>query len=196
MRIKGFGSTVKEKNLFKQYGETIMSNPATDLLNTRDKNNSKSHKTLNLLSNTDDKNIEKLIFTSGLDGHASVDVATANGFELFTRFAYCQALLYKAWVEASDELASKVTKSIDLDHNNSKELTSLYIDTFEKVFTNLFKSPEFASNLGKLLNSLMECIKEKDNVSKIFLSLPKIPENPKNRKRSKNGTKQNGGIKF
>ena len=145
-----------------------------------------------------DKNIREYpaIFTSNLDGYTNIDTATANGFELFTRFTYCEALLYKAWVEASDTLADKVTKSINRDLNNSKDHTSLYIDTFEETFTDLFRSPEFASNLSKLLDSLMEIIKEKDNISEIFLnSLPRIPENSKDRKRLKDDMNEVGEIK-
>ncbi len=159
-----------------------MSNQSADLLNMRDKNNSKSGKILKTQANASDKNIKKLpaIFASGLNGDGTMDTAAANGFELFTRFAYCQSLLYKAWVEASDELARNLAKSVNHDHNISKEITSLYIDTFEETFTSLFRSPEFASNLGKLLNSLMGCIKEKDNASEIFLNgLSRILENLK-----------------
>ncbi len=158
-----------------------MSNQSIDLLNMRDKNNSNSQ-TLKVHSKADDKNIGEhpAVFTTDLNGHTNMDTATGSGFELLTRFAYCQALLYKAWVEASDKLAGKVTESVNHDLNNSKELASLYIDTFEETFTDLFRSPEFASNLARLLNSLTECIKQKDNISEIFLnSLSKIPANSK-----------------
>ncbi len=88
--------------------------------------------------------------------------AMDNLFKLLTRFGYCQALLYKAWVEASSEIESTVVKKKDINNNNTEESNSLYIDTFEEKFTTLFQSPEFASNASKLLNSLVECIKQRD----------------------------------
>lgn len=170
-----------------------MSNRAVDLLNMPDENNSKPHKRLKTRSRTCDKNVERELatFANNLNGHIGMDTVTANGFEFFTRFAYCQALLYKAWVEASDRLASKMTESTNHERNNNskEELTSLYIDTFEEIYTDLLRSPEFASSLGKLLNSLMGCIKETDNVSGTFLNGQ--PKNGKsaNRKRTVNGMK-------
>ena len=58
--------------------------------------------------------------------------AMDNLFELLTRFGYCQALLYKAWVEASSEIESTVVKKKDINNNNTEESNSLYIDTFER----------------------------------------------------------------
>lgn len=133
--------------------------------------------------------------TSDLNGHKGMSAAGANGFEFFTRLVYCQALLYKTWAETSDELA-QMTKSIDPNPHDSKKRTSLYINIFEEKFTNLFRSPEFASNMGKLLNSLLECIKEKDNISRIFLNnLPKISADLKLEK-SKNDMKKVGEVNF
>lgn len=168
-----------------------MPSESVNLLNVHGKNDSKS-KSLKT-AKVDNKNTEKqpTILTSDLNGHNGLDAAATNGFEFFTRLAYCQALLYKSWVETADELASNVAKSANPSNNNSKELTSLYIDAFEEKFTDLFRSPEFASNLGKLLNCLMVCIKEKDDISEIFLNnpLPKISKSSETGKGSRNGMK-------
>lgn len=153
-----------------------MSDQSADLLNIREQNNSESHRTSNILPETTDKSIAELqkVLALYLNEHNNIDTTTANGLEFFTRFAYCQALLYKAWVEASDSLANKLTKSSN-PNNDSNELTSLYIDTFEETFTSLFRSPQFAWNMGKLLNSLIEHIKTNSDVSEIVLdSLTKI----------------------
>jgi len=156
-----------------------MSNQSIKMLNARNKNNSRSHKSLKKASQTSNNDIEgdQPMGINKQNGHDIMNTTMVNGKELFTRLAYCQALLYKAWVEAADDLTNKVTKTKANNLDNSKDLTSLYIDTFEEKFTNLFKSPEFASNLCKLLNALMQSIREKDNISKIFLNtLPKTAD--------------------
>lgn len=79
----------------------------------------------------------------------------AIGFELFSRFAYHQMLLYKAYIEASEKAAGKIGKIARNDSN----VNSLYIDIFEETFTNMFKSNEYSANLGKLMNSLMKWIR-------------------------------------
>lgn len=156
-----------------------MLDQSTDLLNMREQNNSKSHKTSNILPETTDKSIAELQKVLALylnENNNNIDAKTANGLEFVTRFAYCQVLLYKAWVEASDVLANKLTNSSH-PNNDSSELTSLYIDTFEETFTSLFRSPQFAWNIGKLLNSLIENIKNNNDMSETFLdSLTKIQE--------------------
>lgn len=153
-----------------------MLDQSVDLLNIGEQNNSESHKTSNILPETTDKSIAKLqkVLALYLNEHNNIDTTTANGLEFFTRFAYWQALLYKTWVEASDVLANKLTKSSN-PNNDSNELTPLYIDTFEETFTSLFRSPQFAWNMGKLLNSLIEHIKTNGDMSEIVLdSLTKI----------------------
>ena len=185
---------LKIKNLFQKDGEVMMSDQSIDSLNMYEQNNCKSPKTLKASSKTADKGIgeRQKVFGYNLNEQNAIDATTTNGFEFFTRFAYCQALLYKAWVEASDELANKVPKSMNR-HANSKEATSLYIDTFEETFTNLFRSPQFVSNLGKLLNCFMEHIKANNDMPGVFLnSLSKIQENLETRINSKNDQKELG----
>ncbi|MGH9923288.1 MAG: hypothetical protein ACRD38_11110 [Nitrososphaerales archaeon] len=141
------------------------------------KDNLESRKTQ--LSSKDNKDVEKGlgVLSNYLNGHNHTDATTAHGFELLRRLAYCQAQLYKAWIEASDEVADRLAEMKDLEYG-SKELTSLCINTFEEKFTMLFKSPEFASNMGKMLNSLIESVRERDEISQAFLdSLSKISEN-------------------
>ncbi len=192
--LKVLVEQLKTKNLFQKDGEVMMPDQSIDSLNISEQNNCKSHETLKASSKTADKGIgeRQKVFRYDLNEQNTIDATTTNGFEFFTRFAYCQALLYKAWVEASDELANKVPKSMN-HHANSKETTSLYIDTFEETFTNLFRSPQFVSNLGKLLNSLMEHIKANNDMPRVFLnSLSEIQKNLEPSKNSKNDQKELG----
>lgn len=78
----------------------------------------------------------------------------ASSMEFFRSFAYCQTLLWKSWLEASD----KLTKKIRIGEENS-EISSVYVDIHEEIFTNLFKSPEYASNLGRMINASMIMMK-------------------------------------
>ncbi len=165
MHTKASGRMGKNKDPFKQYSETIMHNQPTTFSNMSKKN--KPHKTPK--TKVFAKNAKKWssLFDIDLSKHTDADPVTTNVFELFTRFAYCQALLYKAWVEASDKVASEMTRVGEQISTNSN-ISSLYIDTFEDAFTNLFRSPEFALNAGKLLNSLMEYTKNRSDISKIL----------------------------
>ncbi len=133
-----------------------MSKQVVKMLDASQKNNSVSHKMDKILSKADHENIvkeTKLIENSNENNN---DKITSSGFEFFTRLSYCQAMLYKTWVESSDKASSilSLTKS-----DNKKEITSLHIGIYEDAFTNLFKSSEYASNLGKLLNSAMDYVK-------------------------------------
>lgn len=78
----------------------------------------------------------------------------ASSMEFFRSFTYCQTLLWKSWLEASD----KLTKQIRIGGENS-EISSVYVDIHEEIFTNLFKSPEYASNLGRMINASMIMMK-------------------------------------
>ncbi len=84
-------------------------------------------------------------------------LVTSDKLEFCTRFAYCQVLLFKSWVEASDKLMKKV-QAEKMDQRNI-DIQSLYVDIHEEIFTNLFKSPEYASNLGRMVNASMNMIK-------------------------------------
>ncbi|MEM2760862.1 MAG: hypothetical protein QXU32_11080 [Nitrososphaerales archaeon] len=112
-------------------------------------------------------NIEKVLMDFLSLGSEHDDALRSNGTEVLTRFAYCQALLYKAWVDASDEIADKLTKSTN-KNKNPKDLTALYIETFETRFTELFRTPEFMSNLSRLLDSLMEQMKANNVMLETF----------------------------
>ena len=115
----------------------------------------------------DDKKIDR---NSAETSHRQNSITMMEpGFEFFTRFTYCQALLFKSWVEASDQVAKKLP-DVKRDSKNSKEISTLHIKIYEETFTNLFKSPEYASNLGKMINASMSLIRnykvvsEKNNV--------------------------------
>jgi hypothetical protein len=89
-------------------------------------------------------------------------VVTANRLEFYTRFACCQVLLFKSWIEASDKLIKKI--QTEKKNQKSSEISSLYVDIHEEVFTGLFKSPEYASNLGRMINASMLMIKNYNNI--------------------------------
>lgn len=78
----------------------------------------------------------------------------ASSMEFFRSFAYCQTLLCKSWLEASDKLTKKVRAE-----KENLEISSAYVDVHEEVFTNLFKSSEYASNLGRMINASMIMMK-------------------------------------
>ena len=78
----------------------------------------------------------------------------SSSMDFFMSFAYCQILLCKSWLEALD----KLTKKIQKEKENS-EISSVYVDVHEEIFTNLFKSPEYASNLGRMINASMITMK-------------------------------------
>lgn len=84
-------------------------------------------------------------------------IVTSDKLEFFTRFACCQVLLFKSWVEASDKLMKKV--QVEKTDQGNIDIQSLYVDIHEEIFTNLFKSPEYASNLGRMINASMSLIK-------------------------------------
>lgn len=83
----------------------------------------------------------------------------AGKFEFFTGLAWCQTLLYKSWIEASDKLVKLRAERVD----DTAEISSLYVDVHEDVFTNLFKSQLYASNLGKMINASMLMMKNWQN---------------------------------
>ncbi len=90
--------------------------------------------------------------------------------EFFTGYACCQALIFKSWVEASD----KLIKKIQTEKGNQENLgiPSLYVDIHEDVFTNLFKSSEYASNLGRMINASMLIMKNWQILAKNDLCSP------------------------
>lgn len=90
------------------------------------------------------------------DEKSKIDDAVLKGLEFFNTAAYCQTMLCKAWLEASDKLVKKM-KVLDNEHGNSADIKSLYIDTFEETFTSLFRSPEYAIGISRMVNSMVEC---------------------------------------
>ncbi|MDE1826951.1 MAG: hypothetical protein KGH99_02820 [Thaumarchaeota archaeon] len=89
--------------------------------------------------------------------------AVADRSEFFTAFAYCQALIFKSWIEASDKLVKRMQAE---KGQESSEIPSLYVDIHEEIFTTLFKSPEYASNLGRMINASMLVMKNWQILSK------------------------------
>lgn len=90
-------------------------------------------------------------------GQENQQVVVSDRLEFFTRLTCCQALLFKSWVEASDKLIKKI--QIEKENRKSSDIPSLYIDIHEEIFTNLFKSPEYASNFGRMINASMSIMK-------------------------------------
>src|SRR5574337_1398551 len=88
-------------------------------------------------------------------------LAVPNNLEFFTGFAWCQSLLFKSWIEASDRLEKIRAERVD----DATEISSLYVDVHEEVFTNLFKSQLYASSLGRMINASMLIMKNWQNLA-------------------------------
>lgn len=145
-----------------------VSKKSSGSLDARDNDNLMSYKTRNLRSKKRGTDAQRRspLFHAKHDADISHE-GVASGLELLKRVGYCQALLYKAWVEASDEVAGKL-RNISNDSGSSKELLPLYVNTFEEKFTNLFRSPEFSLNVSRILTSLMESIRTNDGNNPAF----------------------------
>jgi hypothetical protein len=125
-------------------------------------------KTLHL-ENTNDFKPTKTVYDKKTDNESAEahfkqnsTIMTKPEVEFLTRFTYCQAMLFKSWVEASDQIAKKLP-TIKKDSKNS--IPALYIKICEETFTSLFKSSEYASNLGKMINASMSLIRNYSTVS-------------------------------
>lgn len=114
----------------------------------------KNHSELDATIELEDKKIDKISIETSNQQNSTTRVEPE--LEFFTRFTYCQTLLFKSWVEASDQVSKKLP-TVKSDSKNS--ISTLYIKTYEETFTNLFKSPEYASNLGKMINASMVLIR-------------------------------------
>ncbi|MDE1828789.1 MAG: hypothetical protein KGI25_00550 [Thaumarchaeota archaeon] len=87
--------------------------------------------------------------------------AVSDNLEFFTGFAWCQVLIFKSWIEASDKLVKMQAEKGD----GAIEMSSLYVDVHEEIFTNLFKSRLYASNLGRMINASMLMMKNWQNLT-------------------------------
>lgn len=88
----------------------------------------------------------------------------AEKLDYFTGIAWCQALLFGSWIEASGKIM-KIQKERGKD---ACKTSSLFVDVHDDVFTNLFKSQLFASNLGKMINGSMLMVKNWQNLLRSF----------------------------
>ncbi|MDE1764808.1 MAG: hypothetical protein KGI27_00900 [Thaumarchaeota archaeon] len=86
-------------------------------------------------------------------------ISVSNDLEFVTGLAWCQALLFKSWIEAFD----KLIKTREEKRGDALEISSLYVDIHEEVFTNLFKSQLYTSNLGRMINASMLMMKNWQN---------------------------------
>lgn len=89
---------------------------------------------------------------TGQDLHAREDQQSGRP-EFFTGLVWCQALLIKSWIDAYGRM-TRMQKEGDYE-----EISSLYVDVHEDVFTELFKSQLYASNLGRMINGSMLMMK-------------------------------------
>lgn len=67
---------------------------------------------------------------------------------LITCMSRHQQFLLRAWNESSEQVADKILASKKI---GKQQRRALQIDTFERVFTNLFCSSEFCSNICEML---------------------------------------------
>lgn len=114
----------------------------------------KNHSELNETIGLEDRKIDKI--STEISPQQNSTTRIEPELEFFTRFTYCQTLLFKSWVEASDQVSKKLP-TVKSGLKNS--ISTLYIKIYEETFTNLFKSPEYASNLGKMINASMALIR-------------------------------------
>lgn len=122
-----------------------------ELLSPHEKNNCKSQKLEALL---DQKEIEKTSIAKNLADNSFTKIAT-SGFEVFMRISCCQSMLYKTWLDASDQVSSKI-QGLAETAITQERISSLHIEVCDDAFTRLFKSSEYASNLGRMINSAMD----------------------------------------
>ena len=91
-----------------------------------------------------------------LDEHEKQSPLVRDRLEFFTSFTCCQAMIFKSWIEAYDKLIKKI--QVEKESERS-DIPLLYVDIHEEIFSNLFKSTEYASNLGRMINSSMLMMK-------------------------------------
>lgn len=121
-----------------------------ELLSLHEKNNCKSQKLEKLL---DQEEIEKTPIAKNLADDNFTKIVT-SGFEVFIGISCCQSMLYKTWLDASDQVSSKIQGLAETGITQER-ISSLHIEVCDDVFTSLFKSSEYASNLGRMINSAM-----------------------------------------
>ena len=80
--------------------------------------------------------------------------------DFFAGVAWCQALIFRSWIEASDKLMKLQSGKV-----SGREIPTLYVDVHEEVFTTLFKSQSYASNLGRAINASMVMLKNWKNLT-------------------------------
>lgn len=94
--------------------------------------------------------------------------------EFNTRLAEYYKQLTDTWTEAQKQFNKKVPE-IPNDAENIEASKRIWIDIFENNFTNLFDSPKFAENFGKMVSTELELVKHWNNMISVLLDNANLP---------------------
>ena len=94
--------------------------------------------------------------------------------EFNTRLAEYYKQLTDTWTEAQKQFNKKVPE-IPNDAENIEASKRIWIDIFENNFTNLFDSPKFAENFGKMVSTELELAKHWNNMISVLLDNANLP---------------------
>jgi len=94
--------------------------------------------------------------------------------EFNTRLAEYYKQLTDTWTEAQKQFNKKVPE-IPNDAEHIEASKRIWIDIFENNFTNLFDSPKFAENFGKMVSTELELAKHWNNMISVLLDNANLP---------------------
>ncbi len=94
--------------------------------------------------------------------------------EFNTRLAEYYKQLSDTWIEAQKQVNKKIPE-IPQDKEQLEASKRVWIDIFENDFTQLFDSPKFGENFGKLISSELELSKHWNNMLAVLLEAANVP---------------------
>lgn len=94
--------------------------------------------------------------------------------EFNTRLAEYYKQLSDTWIEAQKKVNKKIPE-IPQDMENLEASKRVWIDMFENDFTQLFDSPKFGENFGRLISSELELSKHWNNMLSALLETANVP---------------------
>ncbi|MGI0082420.1 MAG: poly(R)-hydroxyalkanoic acid synthase subunit PhaE [Nitrosopumilaceae archaeon] len=100
--------------------------------------------------------------------------ANEDLIEFNTRLAEYYKQLSDTWIEAQ-KIVNKKIPEIPQDKEQLEASKRVWIDIFENDFTQLFDSPKFGENFGKLISSELELSKHWNNMLAVLLETANVP---------------------
>ena len=94
--------------------------------------------------------------------------------EFNNRLAEYYKQLSDTWIEAQKKVNKKIPE-IPQDMENLEASKRVWIDIFENDFTQLFDSPKFGENFGKLISSELELSKHWNTMLSALLETANVP---------------------